>query len=95
MVPTTGTQAGTRAIRALNQPEPLDVAQKEHGFPALLVMGSTRQKVASVESVWRIEDEWWRDEPVSRTYFEVLTADGWRITLFHDHVSGRWFRQRY
>ena len=49
--------------------------------------------MASIEDAWRIEDEWWRGKPVTRTYFEVLTTDGRRLVLFLDHTARRWFKQ--
>jgi hypothetical protein len=51
--------------------------------------------VASYQDIWRVEDEWWRDTPVSRTYFEVLLENGQRITIFHDVMSRLWQKQRY
>jgi hypothetical protein len=51
--------------------------------------------VASVEDVWRVEEEWWRGAGISRTYFEVLMEDGRRVSIFHDHGSGQWYRQHY
>ncbi|MEE8519236.1 MAG: hypothetical protein V3S98_08945 [Dehalococcoidia bacterium] len=56
---------------------------------------STSTAVISTEDIWRVEEEWWRDTPVSRTYFEVLLEDGQRITIFHDAVSRLWQKQRY
>jgi hypothetical protein len=53
------------------------------------------QPVASIEDTWKINDEWWRGpgQEIERVYFEVLLADGRRVTLFHDLVSSEWFRQ--
>jgi hypothetical protein len=48
-----------------------------------------------VEDVWRVEEEWWRSTSISRTYFEVLLEDGRRVSIFHDHASGEWYRQHY
>ncbi|MDA0798640.1 MAG: hypothetical protein O2884_08215 [Chloroflexi bacterium] len=51
--------------------------------------------VTSVEDIWRVEEEWWRDAPIVRTYFEVLLDTGRRMTLFFDHASTSWYWQRH
>ncbi len=55
----------------------------------------TAQAVHEISDIWRIEDEWWRGQPVSRTYFDTVLEDGRRMTLFQDRVTGAWFRQHY
>jgi hypothetical protein len=42
---------------------------------------------------WRVDDEWWREKPLSRLYFECLLEDGRRITVFHDLITSKWYRQ--
>jgi hypothetical protein len=79
------------ALRALNQPERVPVDISAEGWPVSVA----RHAVASTKDIWRVEDEWWRDTPVSRTYFEVVLEDGQRITIFHDAVSRLWQKQRY
>ena len=95
MVTTAGAAAGSGAVRPLNLPWPVRVKTDSQGWPEHLTMGREQIAVASIEDIWRILDEWWRDEQVSRTYFEVLLADGRRVTLFIDHATGQWHRQRY
>ncbi len=51
-------------------------------------------KVVSVEDCWRIDEEWWREKPISRLYFEVLLEDGRRMTVFKDLLQGAWYRQK-
>ena len=56
------------------------------------------QTVARVEEVWRVAEEWWREEPVARTYYRLVLDDGRPLTLFHDDegaVGGGWFSQHY
>ena len=95
MVEDPGAAPGAGAVLPLNAPGPVRVEADERGYPAVLVLRGAACPVASVEDVWRIEDEWWRGEPVARTYFEVLTDDGRRVALFLDHATQRWFTQRY
>jgi hypothetical protein len=51
--------------------------------------------VTGVEDHWRIDDEWWRDQHLSRMYYQVALEDGRRLTLFGDLVGERWYEQRY
>jgi len=57
----------------------------------------SRQTVARVEEVWRVAEEWWREEPVARTYYRLVLDDGRPLTLFHDDegAGGGWFSQHY
>ena len=61
----------------------------------MLVIGRAQSQISEIIDAWRIEDEWWRDSPLIRTYFDVLTADGRRLIIYHDHVGKRWFQQNY
>ena len=96
MVKAARTAPGPRALLPLNRPEPLHVEAKS-GWPVALQMRGLRgrREVTSVEDVWRVEEEWWRDTPIVRTYFEVLLDDGRRSTLFFDHGASCWYGQRY
>ncbi len=49
----------------------------------------------AVQETWRIDDEWWRQRPVSRLYFSLALADGRTVTVYRDEVSGRWAKQSY
>lgn len=57
-------------------------------------------KVTNVIDVWRIEDEWWRVQPIQRTYFRILVGDGRMMTIFRndagkDHHHAEWFEQAH
>lgn len=87
------------ALLPLNQPQPLRVEALD-GWPiAVCVPHSARHQsasaVTSVEDIWRVEEEWWRDVPIVRTYFEVLLDTGRRMALFFDHASASWYWQRH
>ena len=95
MVKDTGAPAGPGALHPLNAPQLLRVKMDERGRPQRLSIRRKELVVASIEDHWRIEDEWWRNEGVARSYFEVLTEDGRRLTLFYDELTGDWYEQRY
>jgi hypothetical protein len=48
-----------------------------------------------VLETWRIEDEWWRAEPVRRAYWRLLLEDGRTLDVYEDLGRKRWFRQSY
>ncbi|HUG36582.1 MAG TPA: hypothetical protein VML54_06500 [Candidatus Limnocylindrales bacterium] len=43
---------------------------------------------------WRIDDEWWREHPISRRYFNVLLVDDTLLTIYHDETANAWFEQK-
>jgi hypothetical protein len=85
---------GPGALRPLNLPEPLRV-EAENGTPVAVDIRGTRQAVVSIEDLWRVEEEWWRDSPIVRTYFEAILENGRRLTLFLEHTDGKWYSQRH
>ncbi|MDA0350906.1 MAG: hypothetical protein O3A10_01690 [Chloroflexi bacterium] len=60
--------------------------------------------VLDVAEVWRIGEEWWREQPIRRTYFHVVVEGGRGVTVFRDELAvalggheagGGWFEQHY
>ncbi len=92
MVEDPGEKASPGALRPLGLPRPLDVKTNERGWPGAVRMGH-HWLAAEVVDRWRIDDEWWRAELLSRAYFSVMLDDGRSLTLFQDLVTGRWSRQ--
>jgi len=70
------------------------VEETAAGLPAAVRL-KRRQAVATIEDKWRIDDEWWRAELVSRLYYNVLLASGQRLVLYKDLVTGKWYEQEY
>jgi len=110
MVQDSGKTLCFNTFKPLNLPEPVQVEESASGEPAVIKMASSnpaaqasspvrkkagRQPVRSVEDRWRIDDEWWRSEPVSRFYYSVRLASGQRLVVYKDLVSGQWYRQVY
>jgi hypothetical protein len=92
VVENTGTALHADASKPVNTPEPVRVEEDASGLP-LAARLKRRQRVAAIEERWRIDDEWWRKEPVSRLYYNVLLADGQRLVLYKDLLSGEWYKQ--
>ena len=92
MVSTPRAAPRPSGIRRLNEPRPTEVQADSSGLPiAVGAHGRRWIGVASIEDRWRIDDEWWRDQPVSRTFYGVVLQDGQRITLFRDELKLTWF----
>ncbi len=50
--------------------------------------------VTNVQDSWRIDDEWWREHPVSRLYYALLLADDTVLAVYYDRVTNRWYEQK-
>ena len=95
MVQDTGKTLRADTYRTVNAPEPVEVEEApSFGLP-LAIDSPRRQAVVAIEGTWRIDDEWWRSEPVSRIYYEVTLASGQRLVLFKDLIKNCWYRQSY
>ena len=95
-------------LRPLGRPRPLQVARDAGGLPARVRFPHQARAVAvhDVDQVWRIAEEWWRDQPLRRTYYQLHLADGRRLTCFSDDApalghaaagtkADAWFAQEY
>ena len=94
MVENTGKTLRADTGKPVNTPEPLKIEEDTSGLP-LAVRIKRRQVIISIEDKWRIDDEWWRAEPVSRLYYNVLLASGQRLVLYKDLITGEWYSQEY
>ena len=95
MVAHPRAAARAHRLRPLNQPRPIQVETDESGEPQAVVLGRERLAVAAVQDRWRIDDEWWRQWPVSRMYFRLLLEDGRVVTVYHGLLVDQWLQQDY
>ena len=101
MVAHPGATGGPGRARQLNRPRSVRVEAAEDGRPIAVWLSPGRAGVRpgrhcvveAVLEVWRIDDEWWRERPVSRMYWRVLLEDRGTVTVYRDLVRGRWWRQ--
>ena len=100
MVATAGEASRPYRLRTvtglspLKEPRPITVTAGEGGEPVAVMLGGHRLAVERVEDVWRIDDEWWREE-VSRLYYRLLLDDGRPLVVFHDLMRDLWCEQSY
>jgi len=85
-----------RDLRPLNAPSPLQVQSDDRGqIVSVWRQGRlTPRTIAAIQDHWRIDDEWWREHPVSRIYYALLLDDGTLLTVYHDLLADLWFEQR-
>ena len=94
----TGTSPRADGLRPLGLPRRIDVRVDTFAEPGEVRRARQWLAVAAVEDAWRVAAEWWRNDPVERTYYRVLLADGRVLTLFHDDAegpAGGWYEQSY
>jgi hypothetical protein len=94
MVADTGKTLRTDTSKPVNLPEPLSVEESPDGLPTAVKL-KRRQKIIAIEDSWRIDDEWWRSETVSRLYYAVILASGQRMVLSKNLIDKCWYRQSY
>jgi hypothetical protein len=94
MVTDTGKTPRTDTIKPVNLPELVKVDEDPSGLPVAFRL-KRRQSITAIEDCWRIDDEWWRSEPVSRLYYAVMLARGKKMVIYKDLVGGQWYRQGY
>lgn len=95
MVQNTREAPGPGSLRPLNLPVPISVEEDGDGMPlAVGQKGRHRSvKIASVDDLWRIDEEWWREKPITRIYYQLTAEGGGRLTVFQDLTDGNWYRQ--
>ena len=95
MVAHPGAAGGPGRARQLNRPRPLRVGAGGDGRPVAVHLPIGRCAVEQVLEVWRIDDEWWRPQPVSRLYYRLALEGGRVVTVYRDLVRTAWFSQSY
>jgi hypothetical protein len=61
----------------------------------MIVKEKRRQRVETIDDCWRLDDEWWRPEPISRFYYSIRLASGQKMVIYKDLTNGSWYRQSY
>jgi hypothetical protein len=87
--------SGNPRLRIMNRPRRITVYTSEAGEPIAVHLSGRRLIVESVVETWRIDDEWWREKPVSRQYWRLVLEDGRVVDVYEALADGRWYRQAY
>jgi hypothetical protein len=94
MVQDTGKTLRADSLKPVNTPDQIQVEEDSCGLPAAIRL-KRKQAITAIEDCWRIDDEWWRGEPLSRLYFAVMLCSGQRLVLYKDLIRNCWYRQTY
>ena len=94
MVANPGKTLRADTTKPVNLPKPLSVEENLAGLPTAVKL-KRRQNIIAIEDCWRIDDEWWRSEPVSRLYYAVILASGQRMVFTKNLIDKCWYRQSY
>ena len=91
MEQVSGAAASVDGLRHLGAARPVEVLLGEQATPAAVVrrtrVGRQSVRIAQIDEVWKLDDEWWRDRPQRRTYYRLVAEDGRKLTLFHDDTE--------
>lgn len=82
------------AVRALNRPAHVHMKADAQGRPTAVFINRRWLQVQDVLETWRMDDEWWRAQPVSRMYYSVEMMVSGAMVLFQDLLTGTWYRQQ-
>jgi len=96
---------GLLAVRTLRPPLPIEVlhgaaTDRQPAQPAEVraILAEETAKRPRVEGriqvasgPWRLEEEWWQENPVTRDYWDVELSNGGLYRLYRDRQSGDWF----
>lgn len=95
MVSRSRASLGTHTVRVLNVPSRLTVDADSEGQPLTVRRAGwpKPRAVTRVQDCWRIDDEWWREQPISRLYFLLLLEPDYLLTIYHDLITDVWFEQ--
>jgi hypothetical protein len=77
------------ASQAMNLPRPTRVRADAEGTPCVV----DGRRIELVRESWLVEDRWWSAAPLRRRYWEVVSAQGRNLVVFHDLRRGGWFTQ--
>ncbi len=94
MVKNPGETLRTGAYKSLNTPDLVRIEEDAEGLP-MVVREKRRQCVETIDDSWRLDDEWWRPESVSRLYYSIRLASGQKMIIYKDFTNGIWYRQSY
>jgi hypothetical protein len=75
------------------EPELIEVVTRE-GSPKAVKYRGRFAEVKEILNMWRIDEEWWKKE-ISRLYYSLELPSGARLTVFHDLIEDRWYRQAW
>ena len=93
MVDSAKMTPSADSVRPLNPPIPVEVRESVRQLSVAVRLKGRWRRVVSIDEVWSIDEEWWREKPIVRMYYRVNIEDGRQMTVFRDMLDGAWYRQ--
>ena len=93
MVSNSGPTRGGQLIRPVNPPIPVKVRENARKAPVAVHINARWRSVVSIDEVWSIDEEWWRERPIVKMYYQVTLENDTQITVFRDMLDESWYRQ--
>ena len=93
MVENSGTPKSAGAFLPINPPYSIQVRARKNGKPSMVWVRGRPFAIDEITDQWRIDDEWWTEQPISRMYYECILSNGRRIVVFFDLITIQWFQQ--
>ena len=91
-------------FRSLNLPVPIEVVEDGAERPRSITLPPARSRrlaqegrsltITAINDLWQVDDEWWRERPISRRYYQITTQDDRRLTIFRDQLNAQWYWQK-
>lgn len=76
--------------RPLLLPRPIEAHSGKDREPTQLKLKGRWQKIASLIERWEVDEGWWSQEPIQRTYYRTLVGER-VVRLFCDRIQGLWY----
>ena len=92
MVTNSGAPIRSHRLRPLNLPRSIGVELNKDDRPVTIAFAGKYRQVEEIGEIWRIDDEWWREQ-IARRYMEVMLVGGGHVVVYEDLIGGGWFRQ--
>ena len=93
MVSNTGKKTGFSASRPLNVPKAIQMIRSPENLPHQIGREPHIFLVKQIQDKWRIDDEWWREESISRMYYQCLLGNSEIAVVFQDLLTNKWYQQ--
>ena len=93
MDPDTREETGSSTSRPLNVPKTVKVVTDIQNCPLKIQIGRLYLSVKKIQDRWRIDDEWWREQSLSRAYYQCLLETSDVVIIFQDLVKNKWYKQ--
>ena len=93
MVTNSRATTGVDSLRPLNTPVAVQVKADTGGIPVQMNQSDLWMDIIKVADRWRIDDEWWREESLSRMYYQCLLENSEILVVFQDLLTNQWYQQ--